>query len=270
MVKFLSKLFVLSLWLLIWLGPQILVYDIDSSSGEYHFLAILLKAMVMLNVLFMGTPLLILLNRICPSLVHSISNLPNKFDSAKKIDDQTEVKKISVLPHGMRLAEPQMETILPTENWTPNEKICGIYCILNLVTKSIYLGHAIDVNFKSHYHFRLLAHKNHPNVSLQKEYNTFEDNVNSVYRVSMLMETNYVNYEETKSFILHQFKEKINELHHSDYIIHNYDDALFDVEEAQMISQFEIKEHKVVKHDFAAVDFIPKTMAMPMNFSESH
>jgi hypothetical protein len=245
-MKFLAKLFVVSIWLFIWLGPQLFVYDIDSHDADLHFFAVLLKALVMLNVLFMGTPLLILLGKICPNLVSSVSNLPNKFDKSIKIETKKE-EKHSILPKYQEELEKSKYTTIPIENWHSKDKLCGIYCILNLVTKSIYMGQAIDINFKSNNHFQLLFHRQHPNTDLQKEYNTFEGNIEAVYRTCVLSSFEYMSYEKTKPLIIHELKNKIKDLEQSNYFIHNLDDFLFDEEEKSMVLNFE-KKNKIAQN----------------------
>ena len=57
------------------------------------------------------------------------------------------------------------------------EKICGIYCIENLVNGKKYIGQSIDVKSRLADHRRRLRNDSHKNIHLQSSWNTYgEDN----------------------------------------------------------------------------------------------
>lgn len=48
-----------------------------------------------------------------------------------------------------------------------DEKICGIYCIENLVNNKKYIGQSVDIINRKQNHFSKLKNKHHENQYLQ-------------------------------------------------------------------------------------------------------
>lgn len=55
------------------------------------------------------------------------------------------------------------------------DKICGIYCIENLVNKKKYIGQSIDINARFKKHKNLLCNNQHNNVHLQSAWNLYQE-----------------------------------------------------------------------------------------------
>lgn len=53
------------------------------------------------------------------------------------------------------------------------EKICGIYCIENIIDNKKYIGLSIDIYRRRNIHFRLLKNNKHINDHLQNSYNLY-------------------------------------------------------------------------------------------------
>lgn len=55
------------------------------------------------------------------------------------------------------------------------DKICGIYCIENLVNEKKYVGQSIDINARFRKHKNLLCNNKHNNVHLQSAWNIYKE-----------------------------------------------------------------------------------------------
>lgn len=53
------------------------------------------------------------------------------------------------------------------------DKICGIYCIENIVNHKMYIGQSVDANKRLCTHRSRLRSNSHPNIHLQSSYNTY-------------------------------------------------------------------------------------------------
>ena len=53
------------------------------------------------------------------------------------------------------------------------EKICGIYCIENIIDNKKYIGLSVDVYGRKGKHFSLLKNNKHINDHLQSSYNLY-------------------------------------------------------------------------------------------------
>lgn len=54
-------------------------------------------------------------------------------------------------------------------------KICGVYCIENLVNKKKYIGQSIDIDARFKKHKNLLCNNKHNNVHLQSAWNLYQE-----------------------------------------------------------------------------------------------
>lgn len=207
--------------------------------------------------MFMGAPLLIILANIFPKLAEGIYGLPAKFDKQKvKTKKDTSLKTPETHPifnatnkaHDMQKIDDLSQYIKPVIDWTPEDKKCGIYCILNLATHTVYIGQAIDVDLKIKRHFSLLYYKKHPNKQFQMDYNTFEGNIQAVYRSVMILDIPYTTYGETKPWLIEEFNKRVQDYHQSGFIIHNFEDAIFESHEKAMALEFDEK-NKEFKHN---------------------
>ena len=55
------------------------------------------------------------------------------------------------------------------------DKICGIYCIENLVNKKKYIGQSIDISARFKKHKNLLCNNKHNNIHLQAAWNLYQE-----------------------------------------------------------------------------------------------
>lgn len=55
------------------------------------------------------------------------------------------------------------------------DKICGIYCIENLVNKKKYIGQSIDISSRFKKHKNLLCNNKHNNIHLQSAWNLYKE-----------------------------------------------------------------------------------------------
>ena len=76
------------------------------------------------------------------------------------------------------------------------EKICGIYCIENLVNEKKYIGQSIDVMDRLADHRSRLRSKTHKNLHLQSSWNTQDDEFG--YNIEPGGHTNKTMSDETK------------------------------------------------------------------------
>ena len=61
------------------------------------------------------------------------------------------------------------------------EKICGIYCIENLINHKRYIGQSMDIEARWRYHKSELRRNNHGNDYFQKAWNKYGENAFQFY-----------------------------------------------------------------------------------------
>lgn len=56
------------------------------------------------------------------------------------------------------------------------EKICGIYCIKNIINNRKYIGQSVDIKKRHYEHLRQLRKNEHKNIILQTDFNKYLEN----------------------------------------------------------------------------------------------
>ena len=78
---------------------------------------------------------------------------------------------------GLRISRPHFDL----KNFGGNfmgkvkERICGIYCIENIINHKKYIGQSVNIYDREYHHFNSLRHGTHHNEFLQADYNIYKE-----------------------------------------------------------------------------------------------